>query len=756
MPPAAATQIPATANKPVQKRERISQTPKAPAPLPFFATPSTVAPTPAAAPSPPPFSPAPASPAVETPTKSKRKAEKQFDKDDPFGQLAEAASIKKTQGSSTSNLFKSIVGKNPMTNGTAPPTPERKILTPKKIAASTTPKTNPFGSLPAASSPAKQDSAAPTPKANTFASLGGTAKQDFAAPTSKANTFGSLPAASSPAKQDSAAPTPKAKPFAGLATPTKASTPAKSTEQPKANPFANLPKSPTKAETPVAAPAAAAQKNPFQVKTNTADAPKSSQSFQFKSAITTAAPVIGGFKPTVAMSFDSGDAFAKKAAAAKKKAANDAMERAKDEDWDEDEEEEEWEIKYWIRKADEDKKHAEKAKNTTLAIPKFGAIARVPVPAASKPADEAKDTSRSGTASPKSVLDNHGYGSGKTGGAVKNPFAHLSAATSPASSGKNDADDEDAEDDAAAAVKPGTGGSLFDRVSRPNSPAPSNLLGSVSKSSAADQTFKHDSPLRFARSTATSSTIFGAPAPSAPSIFGSAAPSDAGTPKPNAFAGLFGSKPASGTTTPSGAPKSSGFSFGANPAGTETPTASGSIFAQNEKKSETPIPPPKPFSFLKNPAASGIAGSTANTSRASTPGLTTEGENTDAGAESAEVDPEHVHEQLKDLATQPEAGEETLWMHKAKASQLKDGKWQQGIVGVFKVLTNKETGKYRYIMRLDNGSVRMNESMIHTEPKATGKNVRMVLPSGIWAMTVKTPDVASELVKVVDKAVKDL
>lgn len=639
------------------------------------ATPAKAAPTSAA---PTPSVPTPSD--SDTP-KSKRKAEAQFDKDDPYGEKA-AASAKKNKASATSSLFKSIVGKpGDGVNGT----PERKIATPGKKLGDTS-KANPFAALPKASSPA------PAAKANPFGALPSPAPK---ADTPKANTFGSLPKPKSPVK--AATPTPGG--------------------------FQFKPSAPAGGETPKA--------NPFQIKPSTS---------------TTAAPVTGGFKPTISLKpAEANDAFAKAAAAAKKKARRDEMEKAKDEDWDSEGsvDEDEWEKRYWKKKEKEDKELEEKIKNPTLKVPSFGSFGSAS--GANKSVEEAKDVSRSGTQSPNSVLNGHSYGTGKIGGdAAKNPFAHLSAATSPASSGKNDADDE--EEDKAEKSAETPKGDLFSRTSfDPKAATPSlSLFGSASK--PADQTYNRDTPLKFAPSTSGAAPT---------NIF------NASTAAPAPSTGLFGSKPAIGASTPSAAaPKSTGFSFGG--ASTNTPTAKApSLFGDLNKPkiSETPIPPPKPFQFLTNGKGSGItAASSLNTSRATTPGLTTEGEATaDEAAASGDADPETKHEQMKDLASGPEDGEDILWMSKASARELKDGEWAKGLIGMLKVLKNKETGRVRYLIRLDNGSVALNKGFLAVEPKVTGKSLQIAMPNAEqgappvskWNIQVKTPEKIKELAEII-------
>ena len=619
----------------------------------------------------------------ETP-KSKRKAEAQFDKDDPYGEKA-AASAKKNKASATSSLFKSIVGKP---GDGVNDTPERKIATPGKKLGDT-PKANPFAALPKTSSPA------PAAKPNPFGAPPSPAPK---ADTAKANPFGSLPKPKSPAK--AAAPPPGG--------------------------FQFKPSTPPVGETPKA--------NPFQIKPSTS---------------TPAAPVTGGFKPTISLKpAEANDAFAKAAAAAKKKARRDEMEKAKDDDWDSEGsvDEDEWEKRYWKKKEKEDKEFEEKIKNPTLKVPSFGSFGSAS--GANKSVEEAKDVSRSGTQSPNSVLDGHSYGTGKVGGAsAKNPFAHLSAATSPASSGKNDADDEEEKAeklDEKSAETPK--GDLFSRTSfNPKAATPSSsLFGAASK--PVDQTYNRDTPLKFAPSTSGTAPT---------NIFG------ASTAAPAAFTSLFGSKPVSGASTPSAAaPKSTGFSFGGS--STETPAAKApSLFGDLNKPkiSETPIPPPKPFQFLTNGKGSGItAASSLNTSRATTPGLTTEGEATaDEAAASGDADPETKHEQMKDLASGPEDGEDILWMSKASARELKNGEWAKGLIGMLKVLKNKDTGRVRYLIRLDNGSVALNKGFLAVEPKVTGKSLQIGMPNteqgappvSKWNIQVKTPEKIKELAEVI-------
>ena len=289
-------------------------------------------------------------------------------------------------------------------------------------------------------------------------------------------------------------------------------------------------------------------------------------------------------------------------------------------------------------------------------------------------------------------------------------------------------------------------GDLFSRTSfdPKGATSSSSLFGSVSR--PVDQTYNRDTPLKFAPSTSG-----GVPT----NIFG------ASTAAPAPFTGLFGSKPPGVALTPSAAaPKSAGFSFGATSADTpaaKTPSLFGDL--NKPKISETPIPPPKPFQFLTNGKGSGItAASSLNTSRATTPGLTTEGEATaDEAAASGDADPETKHEQMKDLASGPEDGEDILWMSKASARELKDGEWAKGLIGMLKVLKNKETGRIRYLIRLDNGSVALNKSFLAMEPKVTGKSLQIGMPNAEqgappvskWNIQVKTPEKIKELAEVI-------
>lgn len=277
--------------------------------------------------------------------------------------------------------------------------------------------------------------------------------------------------------------------------------------------------------------------------------------------------------------------------------------------------------------------------------------------------------------------------------------------------------------------------SLFDRIARDSNgnpirviPPPSseekentqppadvtkNLFTSLNQSvgSTGDQTWKPDSPIRFRASTPTTDGTGQVPAVNV----------QAATPKP-AHSNLFGNtKPASGngssifgglsTAKPAGV----GFSFGA-------PSAGSSLF----------------------PSA---VGST-NTSRATTPGGTTDGDS----AVEADPDGEH-HQQINLTAGGPgEEDEEVVHEVRAKAFIYKEGAFRVKGVGPMRVLQHKDTKATRMILRADpNGNIVLNKALISQIYEAKEKTVKFTAATDggngfeTWLLQVKTVELAETL-----------
>lgn len=291
------------------------------------------------------------------------------------------------------------------------------------------------------------------------------------------------------------------------------------------------------------------------------------------------------------------------------------------------------------------------------------------------------------------------------------------------------------------------GGSLFDRITRDSSGNPIRHVSSDEKENTqpssttnianttnpfarsfdgapADQTWKPNSPIKFGAPAVnvTAATPTKQPTPFA-NLFGNSGGSEhsslGGSPKPtsNLFAGLANSKlPSSGVV---------GFNFGS---GLSTTTSS--LFPS--------------------------AAVSATTSRATSPGGTTDG---DSAAE-ADPDAEH-HEQINLTAAGPgEEDEEVLHEIRAKALQWssKDGgQWQTKGVGPLRVLKHKETGATRILLRADpRGTIVLNKSLLSGVKYDVNEKTIKFPAAGpgkgleTWLLQLKTPQFAQELGKVME------
>ncbi|KAL9116153.1 MAG: hypothetical protein Q9227_000523 [Pyrenula ochraceoflavens] len=201
----------------------------------------------------------------------------------------------------------------------------------------------------------------------------------------------------------------------------------------------------------------------------------------------------------------------------------------------------------------------------------------------------------------------------------------------------------------------------------------SNALGKDTSanntSPAVDHTFKRDSPIKFASVNSAPAVTFTAASPSQTEKKDA---SSASTPKP--LSALFGDS--TGQSTPANQnqkPSSLGFSFGSHlkPAGSFG-TASSDVSSINS----------------------------ANTSRATSPGVT----DTDEGDDAAE---DGKDEQTSLMAARPgEENEDVLFdLPTAKAFKMEEGKsWKSVALGSFRVLKHKTTKKTRILLRADPGA----------------------------------------------------
>ncbi|CAD6442560.1 1d16b447-72db-40df-b97c-74ba5e83f50f [Sclerotinia trifoliorum] len=524
----------------------------------------------------------------------------------------------------------------------------------------------------------------------------------------------------------------------------------------------------------------------------------------------------GGVKPPT---FGSGPVnfmaqFGQKAAESAEDNEKLLMQKAKDADFDsEDDDEAEWEANYKKKRAAELKELEELAKNKApnFLVKSTGTTKSVEAKETAKPTatnvfapfanttstplfGQAKSTTgaaesifssanASGTSTP-SLFSGTGSvlgGAAKTSSFAGNPFAHLSDADS---NNQNDGDDESSDDGSdggsekkdpsykpntsdgtlstpsahvdesassiaskkavteppklkkigstassgATTPTPGAGGSLLSRMTRDpvsdenekSAPKPStNMFGSsfgATSDTPADKTWKPDTPIKFG-STPPS-------APAAPTFnFTASTPTK---PVNSPFGGLFGNSGASTPVLSNGPATTTGFQFGGPPSATS--------------------------SLFPSVAAS------ANTSRATSPGATTEGA-TDAD----DNDPEKVHAQVNLLESNPGEENEDV-IHSVRTRALKftpreegDEKspWDTKGVGPLKVLRHKETKATRILLRSDpSGSIILNKSLLsQVKYEASGKTIKLMTVGddgkGLqsWVLQVKGNELAEELAK---------
>lgn len=348
--------------------------------------------------------------------------------------------------------------------------------------------------------------------------------------------------------------------------------------------------------------------------------------------------------------------------------------------------------------------------------------------------------------------------------------------------------DEPVKEDSPSKEDGGTttpGGSLFDRIptdsngnpirhisieekenTKPSSGnsfrASTNPFASLNKTSSgpSDHTWKPDSPIKFGTSTsgtasaptlsvtAATPTKTGSPS----NLFGNLTSTTPGSPVQ--FSNLFGTKP---TTTPTSN------LFGSK---TDTKTTSNSfsnLFGSSS--ASKPAPANVGFGFGAVSTTSSLFPSAAgspSTSRATSPGATTDG---DSGVEG---DPDaEKHEQI-DLTAGGPGEENEQVVHEVRAKALKfcprdegdsTSPWETKGLGPLRVLKHKETGAYRILLRQDpSGKVILNKGLIPTfKYEATGKTMKLMCANDsgkgleTWMVQVKTEDFAKKLAGVLEE-----
>jgi hypothetical protein len=340
------------------------------------------------------------------------------------------------------------------------------------------------------------------------------------------------------------------------------------------------------------------------------------------------------------------------------------------------------------------------------------------------------------------------------------------------------------------------GGSLFDRITKDvngnpirqlpgenkenSSPSGASIFGGNTSSifnfgkkspgeqakSPSDKTWNQDSPIKFGASTTAPPTVnITAPTPTKANhfggIFGSTAPkSGSPTPTGTPFQGLFGSTPKPLSPAPTSASPFAGIFGNIGPS-----KPASSLFHSQTSEGNKPLSVGFNFGTVSTATSSlfpSAAGSTA-TSRATSPGATTDGES--VADTSGDPDAEH-HEQINLTSGGPgEENEENV--HEVRAKALKyeikdDGakddppkkpEWVVKGLGVLRVLKHKESGSSRILLRADpSGAIVMNKAILgNVTYEATGKTVKLLTAgeSGkaleTWLLQVKTAEAATEL-----------
>lgn len=346
----------------------------------------------------------------------------------------------------------------------------------------------------------------------------------------------------------------------------------------------------------------------------------------------------------------------------------------------------------------------------------------------------------------------------------------LSGATTPASGGTPAPESgEDARSEEANETSAGQGKSLFDRVSR-DAPAtapskPSFFFGQTSGSSAAPTSNLFGSKTSEASGAPTSS-LFNFTQPKAKNDTSendkAEAEKDQGTGdhtwKPNTPI-KFGANTTTDTqsTTPAAPPPRFGNLFGTTP---QTAKADG--------LSHLNVPSSKPtigFDF-------GVPSGASNTSRASTPGLTTDGEGASTAGEGDDPDdaapPEEQVEDQTGLGDYEKQNEDLLFtVPTAKCKKYEDQKgeraWVDKGLGPLYILKHKQTGKTRVLLKVPPyGTPKMNFSVMKDMLyEVTGKAGKMVQGAFVdtlesktgsqitkWLILVGKPEDAAEIARV--------
>ncbi|KAL2401551.1 hypothetical protein ABEF93_007064 [Exophiala dermatitidis] len=276
--------------------------------------------------------------------------------------------------------------------------------------------------------------------------------------------------------------------------------------------------------------------------------------------------------------------------------------------------------------------------------------------------------------------------------------------------------------------------------SRPSTPSNADKNNNLAKSiltspAGTDNTWKEGAPISFGSGNNSSN---------GPTFkFTSASPrdNDSSTPKP--FGSLFGTPSTTAKNTETS--NQVGFQFGVPNSSTPAPGFLGAI------------------SHL----GGGSAGSSAVSSRATSPGVT---DNESVATNETDETPEDPQASLMESRA-GEENESCLWEGRSKAvmfvtkemaqgTKLNPNDWNSMGVGQIRLLKHKETGKTRIVFRVEpNANILINSHLVDGvayENASTSKSGAVKGPLFYkgnlvrWVLKVKTPDMASELAKLME------
>ncbi|KAF4222547.1 hypothetical protein CNMCM6805_002192 [Aspergillus fumigatiaffinis] len=261
-----------------------------------------------------------------------------------------------------------------------------------------------------------------------------------------------------------------------------------------------------------------------------------------------------------------------------------------------------------------------------------------------------------------------------------------------------------------------TSGGLFTSGPASTGTSTPSIFGQSSSKPAGDKTWKPDSPIKFADSTATAPSTTSKP---------DSGPTVQSTDSSKPFSALFGA-PAAGAKASGSGQSALGFSFGG--------------------------PSQQSSSFLAPSTVTSATGS-----RASTPGMTSDtGAEESGDGEAAESLPQ------VDLA-RSRAGEEDediVIETRARALKIKPGAgWESQGVGYLRVLRNRNTSRSRIILRADpSGKVVLNAALLKDIKYTINANsVQFLVPQAEgapeqWAVRVKGKEEAERLHSAIEES----